>query len=65
MRGTFEWEPAAFRHEGRCSICEAWTRGGVRRVGYVRFTHLCLACARERFTGELHGLPADSKGDGS
>ncbi len=50
---VYEWCRVAFQHEGRCDICERWTRSGVRRSGYVRFRHLCEDCARNRFGGEI------------
>ncbi len=50
---TYSWLERAFRHEGRCDICEAWTWSGVRRTGGIRYRHLCRTCAQNRFAGEI------------
>jgi hypothetical protein len=53
MSVTYHWEFKAFRHDGRCDICQTWTPSGVRRVGMIRFRHCCVACAKNRFAGEI------------
>lgn len=50
---SYEWKARAFVHQGRCDLCAAWTRGGVRLVGRMRYAHLCADCAQNRFAGEI------------
>lgn len=57
-RALYEFVQRAFKHDGRCYLCNAWTRSGVRRINNLRFKHMCSPCARCMFTGVIiAGLP--------
>lgn len=50
---TYEFKRLVFTWEGRCDICDAWTRHGTRTVGKMRYRRMCEDCARNRFAGDI------------